>query len=85
MIKKNILITGCAGFIGFHTSEYFIKKKIKVIGCDNLNNFYDVYLKKDRLKELNKAKNKLIFYKKDIKDKKFLSKILSFIKLIYKI
>ena len=76
MIKKNILITGCAGFIGFHTSEYFIKKKIKVIGCDNLNNFYDVNLKKDRLKLLKTHKKNFKFYKIDLQNIKNLEKVI---------
>ena len=76
MIKKNILITGCAGFIGFHTSEYFFKKKIKVIGCDNLNNFYDVNLKKDRLKLLKIHKKNFKFYKIDLQNIKNLEKVI---------
>ena len=43
---KKILITGCAGFIGFHASQRFISEKFNVIGIDNLNDYYDVELKK---------------------------------------
>ena len=51
----NILITGCAGFIGFHTCETLLKnRKNKIYGIDNLNNYYDVNLKKNRLKILKK-------------------------------
>ena len=52
----NILITGCAGFIGFHLSEFLLKKykKSKIIGFDNINNFYSPILKKMRIKELKK-------------------------------
>ena len=42
-----ILITGSCGFIGFNLSK-FLLKKIKIIGIDNLNNYYDVNLKKKR-------------------------------------
>ena len=45
-----ILITGCAGFIGYHLSKYLIKKNINVIGVDNINNYYDTKLKKIDLK-----------------------------------
>ena len=45
----NILVTGCAGFIGFHLSLALIKKNIKVYGLDILNNYYDVKLKQKRL------------------------------------
>ena len=49
---KNILITGAAGFIGFHLSKKLIKKGYKVVGLDNINSYYDVNLKYARLKEL---------------------------------
>ena len=38
---KNILVTGSAGFIGFHYSNYLLKRKFKVVGIDNINNYYD--------------------------------------------
>ena len=47
-----ILVTGCAGFIGFHTSLDLIKKGYKIFGVDEINNYYDVNLKKKRLKIL---------------------------------
>ncbi len=64
----NILITGSCGFIGFHLSKKLLKKN-KIYGIDNLNNYYDVKLKIDRLKILKKNKN--FNYKKiDITNKK---------------
>ncbi len=48
-----ILVTGAAGFIGFHLCKYLIKSKIFVIGIDNFNNYYDVYLKRSRAKLLD--------------------------------
>ena len=77
-----ILITGVAGFVGFSLAKELLKTKNKIYGIDNLNNYYNVKLKKDRLKELNKAKNKLLFYKKDIKDKNFYQKFLKKINLM---
>ena len=55
----NILITGAAGFIGFHLSKKLLQnnKDYKVIGIDNLNSYYDVNLKKTRLKKLKKYEN----------------------------
>jgi len=47
-----ILITGAAGFIGFHTAKALLDKKTTVIGLDNINDYYDPKLKFDRLKEL---------------------------------
>ena len=54
MYKYNILITGVAGFIGFHVAKKLMNKNYKVIGLDNINDYYDVNLKKNRLKELKK-------------------------------
>ena len=60
---KKILITGIAGFIGFHLAKKLVEKKYKIIGIDNLNNYYDKKLKKNRLNVLGK---KIIFHKIDI-------------------
>lgn len=50
--SKNILVTGAAGFIGYHLCERLIKDGYKVIGLDNINDYYDVNLKYARLAEL---------------------------------
>ena len=63
----NILVTGAAGFIGFHTC-LSLQTKHKVYGLDNLNNYYDVNLKKSRLKILKKN-NDFEFLKTDIQNK----------------
>ena len=52
MNKKTILVTGAAGFIGYHLCESLLNQGHRVIGLDNLNDYYDVNLKYDRLKEL---------------------------------
>ena len=49
---QTILITGSAGFIGFHLASKLLKKGIPVIGLDNLNSYYDPNLKKARLGNL---------------------------------
>ena len=41
-----ILVTGCAGFIGYHLSQSLLKDGINVLGIDNLNDYYDINLKK---------------------------------------
>ena len=46
------LVTGIAGFIGFHVAKRLLSEGYSVVGIDNLNDYYDVQLKKDRLKEL---------------------------------
>ena len=45
-LKEKILVTGCAGFIGMHLSKALLEKGHHVIGVDNLNDYYDVKLKK---------------------------------------
>ena len=65
----NIILTGVAGFIGFHTCLALLKKKMNVYGIDDLNPYYDVHLKKNRLSILKKNKN-IHFIKKKIEDKK---------------
>ena len=73
-----IIITGCAGFIGMHLSQKLLKRH-QVVGIDNLNNYYDVALKKDRLKILKKNKN-FKFYKIDINNYEKLKLIFNQIK-----
>jgi UDP-glucuronate 4-epimerase len=69
---KNILVTGCAGFIGFHLCQHLLQKKYKVYGVDNLNNYYPPIFKKKRLNVLKKNKN--FFFKKiDISNNKKIS------------
>ena len=74
MDKKIYLVTGSAGFIGFHLSNKILSKGFKVIGIDNLNNYYDVKLKKKRNNILKKNKN-YIFKKIDIKNYKKLESV----------
>lgn len=69
-----VLITGCAGFIGFHLSNLFLERGHTVIGIDNINDYYDVDLKKSRL-EILKKNDLFIFNKVDISDESALRKI----------
>ncbi len=64
---QNLILTGCAGFIGQKTSELLLKQGAKVIGIDNLNHYYDVRLKKYRLNILKQYQN-FIFYDNDIEN-----------------
>lgn len=66
--ETRVLVTGSAGFIGFFLSKRLLEDGHKVIGVDNLNDYYDVNLKKDRLKIL-KQYNEFKFLKCDISDK----------------
>ena len=74
MESLRILITGCAGFIGYHLSNSLLNKGYYIVGIDNLNNYYDVKLKEDRLKELNKFDN-FKFIKGDITDENVINDI----------
>jgi UDP-glucuronate 4-epimerase len=69
-----ILVTGAAGFIGYHTATALIARGEDVVGLDNLNEYYDVSLKKARLAKLEKAKN-FRFAKVDLADDKAMSQL----------
>ena len=73
-----IIVTGCAGFVGMHLSQKLLKKH-QVVGIDNLNNYYDTALKKNRIKILKKNKN-FLFYKSNINNNKKLNNIFKNIK-----
>ena len=62
-----ILVTGAAGFIGFHTSKRLLEDGHKVIGLDNVNDYYDVNLKRDRLKIL-RGHDQFRFYEINLED-----------------
>ncbi|MDF2788478.1 MAG: capsular biosynthesis protein CpsI [Neobacillus sp.] len=70
----NILVTGAAGFIGFHLSKRLLAENYHVIGVDNLNDYYDVRLKNERLKQLENN-DKFTFYKVDLADSEGLNEI----------
>ena len=71
---KKILITGVAGFIGYHLSEKLLNNNYDIIGIDNLNDYYDPNLKKARLDNLNELPN-FEFYKIDFINNKELKPI----------
>lgn len=67
-MRDRVLVTGAAGFIGFHTAARLLQRGETVIGIDNLNDYYDVALKQARLEQLGNFKN-FKFIKLDISDK----------------
>ena len=71
---KKYLVTGGAGFIGFHLSKRLLDAGAAVIGLDNMNDYYDVSLKEDRLKILM-AYSSYEFVKGDLADKNFIEEV----------
>ena len=65
IIKKKILVTGCAGFIGSHVCEYLLKNNFYVLGLDNINTYYDVKLKHENI-NLLKTYSNFKFVQEDI-------------------
>lgn len=71
---SKILVTGSAGFIGFHLSRRLLTRGDTVVGLDNLNDFYDVQLKKDRLAQLEREAN-FTFHKLELADHKTVAEL----------
>ena len=71
---RNILITGCAGFIGYNLTKFLLEKRYRIVGIDNLDNYYSINLKKKRITELKKYKN-FQFIKLDIKKRISIKKL----------
>jgi len=71
------LVTGAAGFIGFHVARRLLERNERVIGIDNLNPYYDPRLKEDRLEELRKLNaGEFVFHKADFADHEALERTL---------
>ena len=71
-MSEKILVTGCAGFIGFHLTKSLLDDGYEVLGIDNINNYYDPKLKLARLEELKPYKN-FKFEKIDIANRDILT------------
>ena len=76
MSNKKILVTGAAGFIGFHLCRRLLEKGDQVVGLDNLNPYYDVRLKENRLRKLEGWKN-FDFRKIDLADQERMAGLFS--------
>lgn len=71
---KTFLITGAAGFIGYYLSKSLLEQGSRVLGVDNINDYYDVNLKYGRLEQL-KLFSRFEFIKVDISDKDLITKV----------
>jgi len=74
MPEKKILLTGAAGFIGFHTAQRLLARGYAVVGLDNLNSYYDVTLKEARLAQLRQQPN-FRFERLDLTDRESISSL----------
>jgi UDP-glucuronate 4-epimerase len=68
------LVTGAAGFIGFHVSRALLERGDRVLGLDNLNDYYDVSLKEARLRLLQETE-RFTFYREDLANREGLAKV----------
>lgn len=73
-MNQIVLVTGAAGFVGFHLSKYLLAKNIQVVGIDNLNDYYDVSLKLGRL-NLLKPESNFTFQQIDLSDRQKLNNL----------
>lgn len=72
--ERSILLTGAAGFIGFHLAHRLLDQGLSVIGLDNLNDYYDVRLKEARLQQLS-SRDRFRFERLDLRDQAGLERL----------
>src|SRR5574344_1042693 len=75
--EKTIFITGVAGFIGSNLATRLLRdvEKVKVVGLDILNDYYDVEIKRERLRQIDELKRDFVFIQGDVSDKVIIERI----------
>jgi UDP-glucuronate 4-epimerase len=73
-VNGKVLVTGCAGFIGFHLARRLLDKGLTIIGLDNINDYYDINLKNSRLEILKKESN-FKFYRVSLENNEEIDKV----------
>ena len=73
-LEMTILVTGAAGFIGFHLARHLLQQSRSVVGLDNVNDYYDVSLKEARLAELVRH-NSFEFVRADLADRQVMAEL----------
>lgn len=76
-MAKKILVTGGAGFIGYHLSKELLNEGYEVVGFDNMNDYYDPRLKRDRVSELEMMGRPYLFIKGDLADRETVNQLFS--------
>lgn len=75
MIKKTVLLTGGAGFIGYHLTKKLLNDGYRIVSIDNMNDYYDPHLKEDRIRDIGNHGDSYVFIPVDIADKEALNQV----------
>ena len=75
MTEKTVLVTGGAGFIGYHLTKKLLNDGYRIVSVDNMNDYYDPHLKEDRIRDIGNHGSSYVFIPVDIADKEALNQV----------
>lgn len=75
MTEKTVLVTGGAGFIGYHLTKKLLNDGYRIVSVDNMNDYYDPHLKDDRIRDIGNHGGSYVFIPVDIADKEALNQV----------
>ena len=75
MTEKTVLVTGGAGFIGYHLNKKLLNDGYRIVSVDNMNDYYDPHLKEDRIRDIGNHGDSYVFIPVDIADKEALNQV----------